>query len=308
MNSSPMRRKLLYLLSLVIFSFQGWSQCTTISTFPYLEDFDGTGWTVPLTLSACWTASPAPSAANWAWHLYTGNSYVGSRNTGVSSDVSGSGNYLFAYSDPAATNGQSCAITSPGFDLTSLPNPSLEFAYHMFGTNVGKLEIEVKTATGSWTLVDSIVGVQQSSSTAAWAYKVINLAAFKSSDTEIRLVGYYGSQSAGDINIDEFRVYNDTSSACGPPVNFQLAGSPNSNATFTWASKPLDSCEILYGPTGFSPGTGMSILGYGDSLTVTGLSSLSTYDAYLRHYCNGDTSLLVGPITFTAQCEVATAP
>lgn len=305
-----MRRKLLSLLTVVICSHSAWSQCTTISSYPYLEDFDSSPWAVPFTLDPCWTPNPVPTGAAWGWHLYSISSNSANRpNTGVFGDVDGTGNYLFAYSDPAGTAGQTCNIISPSFDLTSLSNPALEFAYHMYGTNMGKLRIEVKSASGSWTAVDSLVGQQHNLPTDPWSFMTINLSAFSSSNTQVRFVGFYGAQSAGDINLDEFKIYNDSSSACGAPASFQLVGSPTTEATFTWTQKSLDSCEIIYGAAGFSPTAGgTSQIGYGDSITISGLIQLSAYDAYVRHYCNGDTSVLVGPVTFNTQCGVVTAP
>lgn len=302
-------RKLFTLITTLSLSLYAWSQQCTVSTYPYVEDFDGSAWNVPFGLDTCWTETPVADGTAWGWHLYTGNSNINGRTTGVTSDVSGSGNYLFAYSDPSTTAGTTCEIVSPTFDLTSLLNPSLEFAYHMYGTAMGTLRVEAKAGTGSWTVIDSIVGQQQTSSSDPWNYRMVSLASFSSANTQIRLVGISGGvRFAGDINIDEFKVFEDTSSACGMPTAFQLVGTPTNSATFTWIQKSIDSCEIQYGPTGFNLGSGISQIGYGDSITILGLTTAVTYDAYVRHFCNNDTSYYVGPITFTTRCGTVQAP
>lgn len=75
-------------------------------------------------------------------------------------------------------------------------------------------------------------------------------------------------------------------------------------AKVTWLNGLNDSAWIIeYGEDGFTLGTGTVILTDTNINNIYGLTQNTDYDVYLRSVCTvGDTSLLVGPYSFTTLC------
>ena len=78
----------------------------------------------------------------------------------------------------------------------------------------------------------------------------------------------------------------------------------STSGDITWIPGANDTGWILeYGATGYLAGTGTSIQSSNDTLTISGLTPVTTYDVYLKGICGiGDTSLWMGPYTFTTRC------
>ena len=78
----------------------------------------------------------------------------------------------------------------------------------------------------------------------------------------------------------------------------------STSGDITWIPGANDTGWILeYGATGYLAGTGTSIQSSNDTLTISGLTPVTTYDVYIKGICGiGDTSLWMGPYTFTTRC------
>ena len=102
---------------------------------------------------------------------------------------------------------------------------------------------------------------------------------------------------------------------CAPPTALAVGSvtATSASVSFTAASGAA-SYEILYGPTGFSPGaSGTLITATASPVALTGLTPTTTYQVYVRSNCTaGGTSSYATPVTFTTQCgpnqTVATFP
>ena len=72
----------------------------------------------------------------------------------------------------------------------------------------------------------------------------------------------------------------------------------------TWTPGTSDVSWILeYGPLGFTPGTGTSMVSNNDTATITGLTPKTDYDVYVRGICTvGDTSIYAGPLYIRTGC------
>ena len=72
----------------------------------------------------------------------------------------------------------------------------------------------------------------------------------------------------------------------------------------TWIPGANDTGWIVeYGPTGYTAGAGTSSQPSNDTTTISGLTPVTTYDVYIKGICGiGDTSLWMGPYTFTTRC------
>ena len=92
----------------------------------------------------------------------------------------------------------------------------------------------------------------------------------------------------------------DQDISCFPPSNVQIVGVTGSTGEVTWTASPdTDNYIIEYGPSGFSPGTGTTVMVTGTSFTIEGLDENTMYDVYIQADCGGgDLSALIGPYEF----------
>jgi len=77
-----------------------------------------------------------------------------------------------------------------------------------------------------------------------------------------------------------------------------------------WTNGLADSIwEVQYGTSGFTLGTGTTIIDNNDSIAFGGLTPSTTYQVYLRSICKvGDSSSWIGPYNFTTPCSFYTPP
>ncbi|MCB0735988.1 MAG: PKD domain-containing protein [Bacteroidetes bacterium] len=180
------------------------------STFPIAVNFDaatscGNGSSTCISDGACnlttdWKNMPGDDL-DWS----IGSGATNSLGTGPENDHtqgSASGKYLFLES--SGCQGGEAYLQLNCAQLNQMSNPYLEFWYHMYGDKMGKLYVEINTS-GAWVALDSIVGQQQDSSSASWAFKRINLANYKTT-ANLRLRGQVGSGFTSDMAIDDITV------------------------------------------------------------------------------------------------------
>lgn len=195
----------------------------TVAAFPYSEGFE-TGWGV--------------------WNNVGGDDMDWSRNTGQtpSNNTGPSGaNELswYAYTEASNPNNPSKnAYLEASFDFTGQVNPMLSFYYHMCGTNMGTLYIDVN-GTNVW----SISGSQQTAIGDPWRQATIDLSAYANvCNATIRFRGLTGSGWSSDIAIDNISICTikpgtasiSTNSLCtGNTVNLSLSGY-DASGTIQW--------------------------------------------------------------------------
>ena len=82
------------------------------------------------------------------------------------------------------------------------------------------------------------------------------------------------------------------------------------SVALSWTNGLADSIwQVEYGTAGFTQGTGTLITDNNDSIAFGGLTPSTTYDVYLRSICKvGDSSVWIGPYTFTTPCSFYTPP
>lgn len=110
----------------------------------------------------------------------------------------------------------------------------------------------------------------------------------------------------GVWNSGDFDLYIDDVSfiesvTCPLPSGLTVNSADLTSATFTWTPGGTEAeWAMEYGPVGFTPGTGTSILTTNNVMeTISGLASNSFFEFYVRAACSpGDTSIYAGPITF----------
>ena len=87
---------------------------------------------------------------------------------------------------------------------------------------------------------------------------------------------------------------------CPQPTNFSLIQANNSSAQVEWVAGGSETqWQIEYGPQGFTPGTGTSVIVTANPYTITGLTTNSFYQAYIQGICTpGDTSYFTPPVAW----------
>lgn len=267
---------------------------------PYYQNFDGNDWVADNSGSApnsvvglCWTRNP-DNGSDYSWRVRSTS--TASSSTGPDQDYNGTGNFLYTEASSGST-GDTADLVSREVDLTGTTAPILAFAYHFYGATINKMYIDIYDGT-SWTLeVDSIVGTQQSSSSAAWDSDTINISAFASNTIMVRFRGIHGSSYTGDMAIDE--VYIGDPPNCTAPTALQAVNAGANSVDLSWTSGGASNWDIEYGPAGFTRGTGTRVSSTTNPYTLTGLSSNTCYEFYVRDSCGlGNVSFWKGPQSF----------
>ena len=278
---------------------------------PYTESFDGSEWVAgttnngsPGTISTSWNRTPTPASSNYHWKVRDGAS--GSGSTGPNDSFDGT-KYLHVEASSGG-NGAVAILETPDITTTA-SSISISYYYHMYGSQMGRLVVDV-FKNGAWIPTDSLVGQQQTSSGADWlerTFAVVNV----TSPFKIRFRGVKngaGSDFRGDMAIDALTITAAT--GCLAPTDLQTSSITNTTASFGWTeNNSATSWTIEYGPTGFTQGSGTSQTVSTNPTTISGLSSTTTYDVYVRSNCGGsDQSGFAGPTTFTTACGTLTLP
>ena len=288
----------------------GTTHCTPLSA-PWSEDFDSTNWVSGSgvynsfdALASCWVRTPEkdtlPSSA-FSWGVRSGTTTTG--QTGPTTDISGTGNYIYAEASSGAPN-QEAFIESPLIDMSSLLKPQVSFNYHMRGFFVNTLKLQVWVdSTQTWDTYFTQSGNQGNQ----WNFQEVDLSGFAGDTIVLRWSATKGNGSQGDIAIDEVVVEDQP--LCPDPSNFALTDVTSTTATFTWTTGGSTTWNLAVGTTGFSPSSsGLSNLTTTTDVS-TGLLPGTTYDAYVRDTCGAlGASMWIGPITFNTLCNPYTAP
>lgn len=167
-----------------------------ISTFPYNESFESS--------FGAWTQD-AGDDINW-----TRDS--GGTPSGGTGPSTGSDGSWYVYIEASAGNnpGRRAILNSPCFDFSGETEASVSFDYHMNGTAMGSLDLEISDDNGgSWSTLWSQSGSQGNS----WNSVSLDLSAFAGGGVQLRFNGVTGNGWSSDIAIDNISVTN----TAGPP-------------------------------------------------------------------------------------------
>ena len=294
----------------------------------FKEDFESTssGWVPGLqgngnnkgnTINECWSRIPDPVDSNnyQVSHWGTQSDGTPGFNSGPSVDhTKGTKSGQFIYTNFVGFFGNTTDtvyLKTPLIDLTSLNDPIAGFWYHMnVGTSVS-LELQVSNDFGkSWNTESTIIGQQQTSASAPWIEQTTSLSSYKNDTIKLRFVGAKSGSTFGgtDIAIDDVVVKEKPS--CSKPTNVRDTLVKTDSADIKWDPvKQSNSWQIAYGKEGFILGKGTRIsTNSSQPYSLSGLSSNTTYDVYVREICGKDTSAFAGPITFRTKCGSYTAP
>jgi hypothetical protein len=271
------------------------------SATPYAEDFETfTTGGVPFSAENCWLGSNTGAAYFWESAPGTDTS---SGSTGPSPNIT-TGNYFFTEASGSDV-GDIADLVSPLIDLSGLTNPAITFNYHMFGGQIGTLEVLVNGTT----TVFSISGQQQTSETDPWALAVGNLSAFAGQNVFVTIRATGNGSFEGDIAIDNISFTELP--ACPAPITLNAANITNNSADFSWIENgtatvwDIEFVDITAGGTATGTPT---VTGVANPYSAMGLTQNNDYAFYVRADCGGGTfSVWAGPFNFST-LETCPAP
>ncbi|AEV31855.1 PDK repeat-containing protein [Owenweeksia hongkongensis DSM 17368] len=275
---------------------------------PYTENFDSPQWVV-LTfgtggnLDICWRRNdlvnyqmvPVPSAGAF----FSGP---------IADHTSGTGKFLSGVNRIGSSYGGSLVgyVESKLIDLSPLNVPELSFWYHMFGSGIDSLRIDVFDGQ-AWNRGGVIVGQQQLSQSAPWEEYLIDLSYYANDTIKLKFSYYQKIVAGAPISIDDIDIHEQPT--CPRPSNLSVAAKGLDSITLSWTSGGANNWNIEYGTSGFALGTGTRVLANTNPFIINGLNSSTSYDFYVRDICSTtDTSLWVGPISVSTDCLPLLAP
>lgn len=178
------------------------------------------------------------------WRTHNGS--TASANTGPSFDHTTQtfvGKYLYLEASNNC-NLATATLKSPCIDLTNTVNPVFSLWYHMFGSDMGSLFVDIYS-NGAWvTNVGPALSGDQGD---LWQEMTVNLSAYIGQSIRIRVRGRTGNGFESDLAIDDLLVYDINT----PPVagfNVQGAACDNNTTFVDNSSNGASSWAWDFGP------------------------------------------------------------
>lgn len=275
---------------------QATTLCASV-TAPWSENFNGSDWVpaswwpvVNAQIANCWNRS---DTTGYFWAPQSGASPWA--NTGPSGDVQGTGKYVMT-NVAGFTSQLSTMITTPWIDVTPLDTPQVHFWSHLYGSNVTSLQVEINDGSG-WSAIGTVTTGNQSAKTDPWTETIIDLYAYRDDTLRFRFTGNRTNGWMSLMGLDDISVVEAPKPVCGPPTSLAITNISPTSGDLGFNSS--GQSQVAWGASGFTPSASMASTSSG-SYSLTGLSSNTSYDVYVRDSC-GPTfySAWVGPITFS---------
>lgn len=261
-----------------------------VDTYPYDQDMESYVPNIgrPFGFEDAWLAEPEGANTGYRWVASAFN--TPSANTGPLDDNTPSGLiYLHAEAgnpgfDTLQAAGDTAFLFTPAFDLTTNPNPFLEFYYHMFGANIGSLDLEIWDGA-SWTNLVTLTGQQQTASADAYIRELVDLNTYITDTVRFRFVAVRGAGIDGDIAIDDFRIFERTAgevAGTNLSITAPFGCLSSEDVTFVYENNGLADIDLSPNPVrlqliveNLTTGTSTTVL---DSTLNTGTFVLNALD------------------------------
>jgi len=265
---------------------------TLCNTFvaPYTEGFENAG-----AIPSCWNMS---GSENWLFSNAPGFNHIG--NNGVITGSTTSGGY-FAWVDDSSPDTSNATLTSPMIDVTALSVPRLTFFELSNNEGVANSTLNVEVWDGAaWNPMATY-----NTNTTGWEKRIIDLSTLTiTGDIQVRFIiveavaNFYDDIAIDDVTIEE-------TPSCLEPTLFAFDTVGTDSVTVSWTAGAGETeweYVIQAQGTGVPAGAGISTTS--NPLTISGLSSNTPYEIYLRAVCTlTEQSIWVGP--FNVQTNIA---
>ncbi|MGJ8684145.1 MAG: choice-of-anchor J domain-containing protein [Nonlabens sp.] len=272
--------------------FSPWSVkgefCTACVAFdvPFQEGFNSAS-----TTEQCWSVLDANSDGV-QWNIdYSTNPFEGDQVAAITTDFNGGADDDY--------------LISPQLNLTGAQRLKYQYRVQSAG-EPNNLEVLLST-TGSNAadFTNSLLPVTLLSNT-TYAEQIIDLSAYTGP--------VYIAFRIPPSTTDGWRMYIDDvvvedQPACPDPLMTAIDSFANDSAVVSWTTEPLATAvNVEYGPCGFTPGSGTTVVATSNPFTITGLTDNTCYDVYVTFDCSGTASVPSDVLTFTTVCNPLTAP
>lgn len=308
-------RRLLLSAVLTSVSSYSYSQCSTVYTAPFSENFDNSPtWqsahvdcvypSVFLmgNIDPCWQRSN--NSSTFSDHVFVGGPVTDSGcGKHPPSTKTGSGKYIRPFQYGISTNNPA-TLTSPKIDISGLISPEIEFWHRLLGIN--NLYTQVKGVNSStWINLDTVRGSNVLIDT-LWRSAVFNLPPMGSDTIQVRFVvdEVYNTVVA----IDDFQVKEG--SPCPRVSGLTVIATSDSSVTLDWAGG-AGNCQVAYGVGQcYADNTSNTVLNLNSKpATIYGLSPNTLYTFFIRDSCgNATPSHWSLPESETTECTFLVAP
>ena len=252
------------------------------ASIPYLRDFDGVNWP-----PQCWNISGQTAMI-----------------------TQGASDYIEA-SFWSFNNAQAITSTEP---INISVGARVKFRWaHLYNTSypLDQLILRIRPANGTqWDTLANLVGPTFNSPNAQntlpptggdadFVQEIFNLnPSYTGQDVVFEFV--FNSDFGPDVFVDDFIV--EPLPACPDVTNIIAGLIQGFSAEILWNGGGGSNFNIEYGPQGFGQGSGTVLTSSVDSILITGLTPVTSYDVYIQNDCStsgNGTSIWVGPFTFT---------
>ena len=253
----------------MLFSFR--TECVTINTLPYIENFDSWGST-----SSSTAASPGPMPACWERI----NTYSAPRpfcnSTYHYDGVAG----LYFYATGSTYNVAVCPELGDGMELADL---QVQFMYRTYSSSYNSsLIVGVMTSQndlGSFVPVDTIT-----TNTTDWHQAYVQFGNYTGNGKFIALK--FAPTSTDYFMIDNFMI--DAAPACDAPADLAVGTLTSTSATFNWTDDGSGSWQVIFVPSAVTnPDFSQAETVSSNSYTAEGLANNTNYTFYVRTVCPG---------------------
>ncbi|MFK7970609.1 MAG: PKD domain-containing protein, partial [Bacteroidia bacterium] len=224
------------------------------SGFPdIIEDFESFNTCTGSCNATCilpngWNNATTGDRGNWIVDI-NGTS---SSSTGPDVDHTlgnSSGKYLYFESSSPCYSNVTANLESPAFDFTNARAPSLEFWYHMYGSSMGQLHIDVQTLTSGGWILDIVPS--RTDNRNIWQKWTVDLTAYTGEPSvKIRFRGVSRNSFTSDMAIDDVKITDN------PPLDASLCGM---EAQFDAACNLTGDVNVCVASLGFIPITSVDI-------------------------------------------------
>tara|TARA_B100000678_G_scaffold268989_1_gene255733 strand:- start:105 stop:1454 length:1350 start_codon:yes stop_codon:yes gene_type:complete len=274
---------------------------------PYSYDFEGASVGHWDGVDSCWTIisnNPGTSSSGgYSWEFRNTPQTTSGTSTGPDRDntlAPATGGVFVTADVSGSTAGDSTMLISPMINLSNISNPELKYYFHMFGTQMADLHVDVNAGSGWDRDLNLLTGQFNTSQSDPYNDTIVDLSAYSGMTIQVRFRGVSNGCCAGDIALDDISI-TGAAVACPAPSALAAGSITCNQAALSWTagSGTTQSSIVEYGTTGFSIGSGTVVTTSNVTTTVTGLQPGTSYDFYVRDICaSGDTSAPAGPFTF----------
>lgn len=234
------------------------------------------------------------------WSKYTSPSWSSQTVTTITTTPYTAPNVVQIYSSGATSSSDAPILISP--KLTNLSSGTYQLRFFAKGASTN-LSVIVGTMSNpanaaSFTPFTTVTGL----TTSGYVEKIVSFASYSGSDTYIAFK-HPLTTTYSYIYIDD--VHWEPIPLCPQPTSLTATSITPSSANIGWTAGGSETAwEYVYGVSPLAAPGGAGTATTSNPVAVSGLTSNTTYQFYVRANCGGDYSAWSGPASFyTGYCQ-----